>query len=493
MRYVLTPEQSAKFDAVFEMHSDGGFMSGARVRDCLIKSELPKEELSTVWGLCKSEANLSPNLGRLEFRVAMHLVTLRLQGVPLPHVLPACLQSHRDGSHGPEAVASPGARSKSVVWPCHGSESIDWGAVMAPSPRGLSNSLLVSGVPRLASVDWPAGLQLADPLSRSFPGVSRQLSQSSGRQSYRAANPFRRQESDSSRKDSDGDSKRKSCRDLLSGMGLDDRNRQPSEAESSVSTASTEQLQSQSQSQSQPQPQSQSLGATWPPEASDRESFWATTAAQKAAFAAAFGRAQDSSAAEAGAAVASGSSSSMAEAGFVSRTEALELFEKVWRLCDLDRDQRLSAPEFSRALVCVSRLLEGRPLPQVLAVQLRREGPLQVNGGARCHCVLERCELKLYTCDLLSETLASALQKPPQVTIPLGGAISFSRLDASQTSRPHVFLLTSTEPLRLSLDSFTRSTTEVDFQATDEASLQSWLDDLQYVCSDPVAAPPAAR
>merc|ERR1740139_177169 len=154
MRYVLTPEQSAKFDAVFEMHSDGGFMSGARVRDCLIKSELPKEELSTVWGLCKSEANLSPNLGRLEFRVAMHLVTLRLQGVPLPHVLPACLQSHRDGSHGPEAVASPGARSKSVVWPCHGSESIDWGAVMAPSPRGLSNSLLVSGVPRLASVDW---------------------------------------------------------------------------------------------------------------------------------------------------------------------------------------------------------------------------------------------------------------------------------------------------------------------------------------------------
>ena len=77
-----------------------------------------------------------------------------------------------------------------------------------------------------------------------------------------------------------------------------------------------------------------------------------------------------------------------------------------------------------------------------------------------------------------------------QVTIPLGGAISFSRLDASQTSRPHVFLLTSTEPLRLSLDSFTRSTTEVDFQATDEHGLQSWLDDLQYVCSDPLAAPP---
>ena len=33
--------------------------------------------------------------------------------------------------------------------------------------------------------------------------------------------------------------------------------------------------------------------------------------------------------------------------------------------------------------------------------------------------MLERCELKLYTCDLLSETLASALQKPPQVALPL--------------------------------------------------------------------------
>ena len=76
------------------------------------------------------------------------------------------------------------------------------------------------------------------------------------------------------------------------------------------------------------------------------------------------------------------------------------------------------------------------------------------------------------------------------MTIPLGGAISFSHLDASQTSRPHVFLLTSAEPLRLTLDAFTRSTTEVDFQATDEAGLQGWLDDLQYVCSDPVAAPP---
>ena len=62
-----------------------------------------------------------------------------------------------------------------------------------------------------------------------------------------------------------------------------------------------------------------------------------------------------------------------------------------------------------------------------------------------------------------------------QVTIPLGSTIAFSRLDASQTSRPHVFLLTSKEELLLSLDSFTRSTTEIDFQATDDLAVQSWL------------------
>ena len=80
-----------------------------------------------------------------------------------------------------------------------------------------------------------------------------------------------------------------------------------------------------------------------------------------------------------------------------------------------------------------------------------------------------------------------------QVTIPLSSTIAFSRLDASQTSRPHVFLLTSKEELLLCLDSFTRSTTEIDFQATDDLALQSWLDDLQYVCSDPIAAPPARK
>ena len=294
------PEQSAKFDAVFEAHSEGGVMTGARVRDCLMKSELPKEELSTVWGLCKSEANLSPNLGKFEFRVAMHLVTLRLQGVPLPHTLPACLQQQRDGD--PSAVLPT-------------PHSVDWGAVMAssPWPGSLPASPPQWGIPRHPSVDWAAGLSLPDPLSRSFPGMplSRQPNQvptqaGERQKSFRAANPFRRQESGSLREEPEGDGQRR-CAEALSSAPSAEPPQPPRAAGAS---------------------QPRAAGATRPQEAgSERESFWATTAAQKAAFAAAFGRAQEGAAGEArtaaepGGSTSSAASEGVSEAGYVSRAE----------------------------------------------------------------------------------------------------------------------------------------------------------------------------
>ena len=125
---MLTPDQSAKFDKVFEAHAEVGAISGQKVRELLMKSELPKEELSTVWGLCKSERNQSPNLGKFEFRVAMHLVTLRLQGVPLPHSLPACLQPHRD-------AADP------AVQPRNGSE----GSLQPPMPGRAAGCAAATG------------------------------------------------------------------------------------------------------------------------------------------------------------------------------------------------------------------------------------------------------------------------------------------------------------------------------------------------------------
>lgn len=433
LRFVLLPEQSTKYDAVFDANSEHGVMSGARVRELLMKSELPKEELSGVWGLCKSERNLSPNLHKHEFRVAMHLVTLRLQGIPLPHALPACLQQHRDAKE----AARPRSGSEVYAGPAGMSEP-------SPPRPGLAASARASTLP--ASV-----------FDAALAAVPQQGSVR--RTGYKAANPFRRQDTDGSLNAESSEGASSSTR--LSAADADPEPQLPT-GQASAST---------------PRGSESSVGATTPRGVVDRDAFWATAPAQKAAFAACFGRVQEGG---------------VADAGFVTRTEALQLFERVWRLCDLDRDGKLSASEFSRALVCASRLLEGRPLPTVQAAQLRREGQLQINGGARCHCVLERRALKLYTCDLLTETLESALRKPPQVAIPLDGTISFTKLDASQTSRPHVFLLTSKEPLKLTLDSFTRSTTEVDFQAPSEHLMDEWINDLRYVCADPCAAPAGA-
>ena len=435
LRFALSLEQSTKYDAVFDANSEHGVMSGARVRELLMKSELPKEELSGVWGLCKSERNLSPNLHKPEFRVAMHLVTLRLQGIPLPHALPACLQQHRDAND----AARPRSGSEAYAGPVGMGE---------PSPSRCGPGFL-------ASANGGIGRASTLPSSAFDAALAAVPQQGTARRSgYKAANPFRRQEPDGSL---NADSSEGSCSSMrLSAADAEPEQQLPT-GQAAVST-----------------PRGGEAGGATTPRGGDKDAFWATAPAQKAAFAACFGRVQENG---------------VAEGGFVTRGEALQLFERVWRLCDLDRDGKLSASEFSRALVCASRLLEGRPLPTVRAAQLRREGQLQINGGARCHCVLERRALKLYTCDLLTETLESALRKPPQVAIALDATISFTKLDASQTSRPHVFLLTSKEPLTLTLDSFTRSTTEVDFQAPSEHLMDEWIEDLRYVCADPCAAP----
>ena len=77
-------------------------MSGAR-RESLDDQarQLPKEELSGVWGLCQGGAtSVQDRRGARVPAVAMQRVALFLQGIALPHALPACLQQHRDARLG---------------------------------------------------------------------------------------------------------------------------------------------------------------------------------------------------------------------------------------------------------------------------------------------------------------------------------------------------------------------------------------------------------
>ena len=144
------------------------------------------------------------------------------------------------------------------------------------------------------------------PVSRQPTQVPQAVGRQESGRSFQAANPFRRQDSGSLREEAEGEGQRR-CAEALSSA--------PSAAP--------------------PQPprvagatQPRGAGPTRPQEAgSERESFWATTAAQKAAFAAAFGRAQEGAAGEArtaaepGGSTSSDASEGVSEAGYVSRAE----------------------------------------------------------------------------------------------------------------------------------------------------------------------------
>lgn len=67
-----------------------GLLSGTIARVFFEKSRIPVEELRHIWQLCDVTRDGALSLG--EFTAAMHLVVLRRNNIPLPQILPACLQ-----------------------------------------------------------------------------------------------------------------------------------------------------------------------------------------------------------------------------------------------------------------------------------------------------------------------------------------------------------------------------------------------------------------
>lgn len=64
-------------------------LSGLQAKDFFELSKLPNAELSDIWELSDTDCDGQLTLG--EFCVAMHLVVLRKNGIPIPHVLPPVL------------------------------------------------------------------------------------------------------------------------------------------------------------------------------------------------------------------------------------------------------------------------------------------------------------------------------------------------------------------------------------------------------------------
>lgn len=66
-----------------------GLVGGHAARVFFEKSRIAVDELRHIWQLC--DVTRDGALSLAEFTAAMHLVVLRRNGIPVPSVLPACL------------------------------------------------------------------------------------------------------------------------------------------------------------------------------------------------------------------------------------------------------------------------------------------------------------------------------------------------------------------------------------------------------------------
>jgi hypothetical protein len=90
--YQITPEQKEYYLKQFRtVQPDvSGLLSGVVAKIFFEKSRIPVDELRRIWQLC--DVTRDGALDVAEFTAAMHLVVLRRNNIPIPSVLPTCLQ-----------------------------------------------------------------------------------------------------------------------------------------------------------------------------------------------------------------------------------------------------------------------------------------------------------------------------------------------------------------------------------------------------------------
>ena len=103
----LGDDDLARYDGYLgAIGADGGPVSGAQAKPLFEQSGQPAEVLADVWQLATSvECRGDGQLSVAEFRAAMHLITLAVQGYDLPPQLPPALAR----SAGCNRSASPTA------------------------------------------------------------------------------------------------------------------------------------------------------------------------------------------------------------------------------------------------------------------------------------------------------------------------------------------------------------------------------------------------
>ncbi|MCI4395661.1 hypothetical protein PGIGA_G00194590 [Pangasianodon gigas] len=89
--WAITPEEREKHDKQFDLFTHTlGYVSGVQVRKFFLQSGLPASVLAKIWEL--ADMGEDGKMDCLEFSIAMKLITLKLQGHPLPTSLPIIMK-----------------------------------------------------------------------------------------------------------------------------------------------------------------------------------------------------------------------------------------------------------------------------------------------------------------------------------------------------------------------------------------------------------------
>ncbi|XP_061463514.1 intersectin-2 isoform X3 [Rhineura floridana] len=89
--WAITSEERAKYDKQFDsLKPVGGYVTGDQARTFFLQSGLPSPVLAEIWAL--SDLNKDGKMDQQEFSIAMKLIKLKLQGQPLPVVLPPIMK-----------------------------------------------------------------------------------------------------------------------------------------------------------------------------------------------------------------------------------------------------------------------------------------------------------------------------------------------------------------------------------------------------------------
>ncbi|PZC76431.1 hypothetical protein B5X24_HaOG204670 [Helicoverpa armigera] len=103
--WALSDAQARHYAAQFaQLRPERGMLSGQTARLFFEKSHLPVPDLRKIWQL--SDINKDGMLTLEEFSIAMHLIVLRRNNIPVPDVLPACLVPRVDSRYSAHAVTT---------------------------------------------------------------------------------------------------------------------------------------------------------------------------------------------------------------------------------------------------------------------------------------------------------------------------------------------------------------------------------------------------